>query len=93
MGDLADKVFQIFTPELEIEKPIIMRDHHDEILYVIHKYQIKGIEYNLNFMRREQNSRDYCYSCPYRLHWIVIYPNKSLTFKKYMKEYWVKNEG
>lgn len=94
IGDLADDVFQIFTPGLHIEEPYVARDEDSgEILFVTHKYSIKGVEYHLNFTRRQRTSRDYCYSCPYRLNWISVYPNKSLTFKEYMKKYWVKDKG
>lgn len=94
LGDLADYVFQIFTPDLHTEEPFVARDEYSgEILFVTHKYSIKGVEYDLVFRRRPQASRDSCYSCPYRLDGISVNRNKSLTFKEYIKKYWVKNKG
>jgi hypothetical protein len=91
-GDLADDVFETFTKDMRIKEPWVARDQQGEILYVTHYYKIDGVEYHLTFKRRQQFSDEYCYDCPYRLRSISEYPYVSLTFKEYMKKYWVQTK-
>ena len=90
--DLADDVFNVFTKQMEIKEPGIVRGDNEEIMTVIHDYKIDGIEYSLLFKRMENDSDKYCRNCSYRLSGIIVYPNKSLTFKEYIQKYWTASK-
>lgn len=92
VNDLADDVFEIFTKDMRIKEPSVLRDQNNEILSVTQYYSIDGVDYDLQFRRKQQYSDDYCSECPFRLRGIIEHPYCSLTFKEYIKKYWVQTK-